>query len=102
MLMEKVWAKINGNYEFIIGGAVDEVYDFLGGCPFDHYEVNETSGINKNGKKAYDIIDKANKNNYMISVSCCDNDTDYAKRNLVTDHAYTVIAAVTVTSRGRD
>jgi hypothetical protein len=33
MLMEKVWAKINGNYESIIRGFAVEAFESLGGCP---------------------------------------------------------------------
>jgi hypothetical protein len=33
MLMEKVWAKLNGNYETIIAGNSAEAFDLLGGCP---------------------------------------------------------------------
>ena len=47
MLMEKVWAKVNGNYEFIIGGLPVEVFDFLGGCPTASISTTSASGMNK-------------------------------------------------------
>jgi hypothetical protein len=31
--LEKVWAKINGNYETIISGDSAETFTFLSGCP---------------------------------------------------------------------
>jgi hypothetical protein len=56
MLMEKVWAKLNGNYEFIIGGSPTEVYELLGGAPSMSYSTTDASTINNSGANAYNII----------------------------------------------
>jgi hypothetical protein len=32
-LMEKVWAKVGGNYDLIVGGTATDVYNFMLGCP---------------------------------------------------------------------
>lgn len=32
-LMEKVWAKVGGNYEMIEAGTATDVYSFMLGCP---------------------------------------------------------------------
>jgi hypothetical protein len=49
MLVEKVWAKLNGNYEFIIGGDSSEGYLLFGGCPSIKYKTTDSSTINNNG-----------------------------------------------------
>lgn len=39
-LLEKVWAKVNGNYENIIGGDPLEALSILLGTPGDEYSLN--------------------------------------------------------------
>ena len=46
-MIEKVWAKVNGNYENIDGGSVTEGYDFMLGAPSVEYNMN-SSPINYN------------------------------------------------------
>jgi hypothetical protein len=42
-LMEKVWAKANGNYEVIIGGDPSESLAFLLGAPTMDYSMTDAS-----------------------------------------------------------
>lgn len=102
MLMEKVWAKINGNYEFTIGGMAREAFDLLGGSPSAYYGTRDESGINGDANTAYQVIDNANKRNYMMSAGCCHSGTDYSAKDLYPGHAYTAVGAVTVTQGGVD
>lgn len=37
-LLEKVWAKINGNYEMIIGGNSFEAFNLIMGAPTIYYD----------------------------------------------------------------
>ena len=66
MLIEKVWAKINGNYEFTIGGSPTEVYEFLGGCPSITYSTSSLTAAS-----AYTAVANAMKNKYLMGASCC-------------------------------
>ena len=59
MLVEKVWAKVSGNYEYINGGLPNEAYEFLGGSPSIIYVISDPSNINNNGANAYTIIASA-------------------------------------------
>lgn len=97
MLLEKVWAKINGNYEFIIAGQGLEAFDVLGGCPSSYFHTNDASTINSIGANAYRIIDNGNQRNYMMTAGCCHKTSDFAAVDLFPGHAYTALGAVTVT-----
>ena len=37
VLLEKVWAKVNGNYDLINGGLANDAYDFILGAPTMYY-----------------------------------------------------------------
>jgi hypothetical protein len=43
MLVEKVWAKLNGNYEATVSGSSDEMFAFLAGMPNDDYSTTDAS-----------------------------------------------------------
>lgn len=53
MLIEKVWAKVNGNYEVTNGGNPMEFFDFIGGVPVTAYSNTDASTINSNGALAF-------------------------------------------------
>ena len=40
-LLEKVWAKVNGNFERIIGGYGREAFSFISNVPSRHFYVDE-------------------------------------------------------------
>jgi hypothetical protein len=57
MMVEKVWAKINGNYESIsTHGSADEFYSFIAGMPTRTYLTKGISDINSDVEKLYSVI----------------------------------------------
>ena len=48
-MIEKIWAKSNGNYDNIVGGATSEAINFLTGAPSKRYIHSDASGINNVG-----------------------------------------------------
>lgn len=46
LLLEKVWAKLNGNYDYTNSGYIYEGFLLLGGSPTDIYTINDRSSVN--------------------------------------------------------
>lgn len=63
MILEKVWAKINENYEQIIGGLTLEVLHDFTGAPVESIYTNSYTS-----SELWDILFKANKQKYIM---CC-------------------------------
>lgn len=55
-LMEKAFAKVCGNYEVLNGGQDGEAWNFVAGTPYTFYYTTDTSTINNNATKAYEVI----------------------------------------------
>eukprot|EP00347_Sterkiella_histriomuscorum_P016829 403351694 len=92
LLIEKVWAKLNHNYENTITGFASEAFRCLTGAPVEFYNHDYVDNI-------WDQIVEADKRNYIICTSAGRtnlNSDDYAKIGLVSDHAYAVIQAVDI------
>lgn len=58
-VLEKAWAKVNGNYDSIAAGHMVEAMNFLTGAPSIDYTNTDPSTINSIGQKAWDIINDA-------------------------------------------
>lgn len=103
MLMEKMWAKLNGNYEITVGGGTDELFSFIAGIPVKSYS-NTGSEVNKVGANAYNLIKPAADKGYVIAagVSGCgaNGDADATSQGLICGHAYSIHGAYTVTDNG--
>lgn len=103
MLVEKMWAKVSGNYEVTWGGNHQESFDFFSGIPYTSYTISGTT-IASSGDNAYSYIEAAVANNYPIGgvvASCGTNgDSDYNSMGLVCSHAYSILGAATVTYNG--
>lgn len=87
LLLEKVWAKLNHNYENTITGFASEAFRCLTGAPVDFYNHEYVENI-------WNEIVEADKRNYIICTSAGKatlDSTDYAKLGLVSDHSYAVI-----------
>jgi hypothetical protein len=54
--MEKVWAKVNGNYDNVWGGYETEVFDFILGAPSVSYDIDDASGINYDPTTAFELL----------------------------------------------
>lgn len=80
MLIEKMWAKLNGNYENTIGGGTDELFSFMAGVPVKSYS-NTGSEVNKSGANAYTLIKAAAEKGYVIAagISGCGANGDSDK-----------------------
>lgn len=91
--MEKVWAKLNGNYETIIAGNSAEAFDLLGGCPTTYQSTSTFTAT-----KIYELVDEANKKNYIMGVGCCNANSGFGDVDLASGHAYTALGAVTITN----
>lgn len=77
MLMEKVWAKVNGNYEQIEGGNPIEAYDFIAGCPTTTYKTNKD--VQGSGSVAFNIVKAALNNGLPVVSSCCKDEKKSSK-----------------------
>lgn len=102
MLMEKVFAKVMGNYEQIVSGSPTEGFDFIGGSTSKSYWTTDTSEINSNGATAYELVEDALSSNYPVAGACCNNGVNYNEKDLVPGHAYTITGASTVTTASGD
>jgi len=100
MILEKVWAKINLNYENIKSGNVSEAFEFLTPAPFltiDHCTFPT--------ERLFQKIRLASQNKYII---CCDNSLNLSNENnsqidaklrnsgLLTSHAYSLLSCAEV------
>lgn len=101
-ILEKMWAKFNGQYENIIGGSPVEVYDWLLGAPVTQYwmgvQPNGYSGnymgydgttgtLSTVANNVFAAIKDAVDNGYLVGVG-----TDSATINgLVPSHSWSVL-----------
>lgn len=95
MLIEKAWAKVNGNYENSIKGFVSEAFRALTGAPvvfFKHLYIQDI----------WDEISEADRNKYIICASSGEgqlNKARYDEMGLISEHAYSVIEAVEIDAK---
>jgi hypothetical protein len=86
VIMEKVWAKVNGNYEFINYGWQAESYHSLTGAAAT---LNQFSSIGYNTATIWTAVSQALANGFLVGVDTGSS----SKYNLPTSHAYSVIGA---------
>jgi len=92
MLLEKAWAKVNGNYENSIKGFVSEAFRALTGAPvvfFKHLYIQDI----------WDEIYEADQRSYIIWASSGEgqlNKKRYDEMGLISEHAYAVISAIVI------
>ncbi|KAM8947318.1 calpain-2 catalytic subunit-like [Pelodytes ibericus] len=98
-LMEKAYAKLNGSYEALSGGATTEGFeDFTGG-------LAEWYDLKKAPANLYKIIQKALKTGSLlgcsIDITSASETEAITSQKLVKGHAYSVTAAEEVNFRGQ-
>ena len=95
--LEKIWAKVNGNYEIVegeFGGSPTEGISFLTNVPAKYYKISDVSGINNNPESAWKVIKEADEKHYIITCSTGSGaDTTRNVYGLANGHAYTIIGA---------
>jgi Calpain family cysteine protease len=101
-LMEKVWAKVSGNYEYVVGGTPKEAFTSLLGSPGITYTMSSTTiGYSSTDSttiatakaKAWSIISSADTNNYILGCSVGTSNS----YGLPSSHAYSLLGAYTIT-----
>jgi len=98
--MEKIYAKIVGNYEAMTGGNAYEVFNLLLGSPnlylfFDDPEIgyDYTSATRTAAKtQIWNLIKQADDNGWLLAASCYTSGTV----NLVSNHLYTLVKYIDV------
>jgi hypothetical protein len=92
MIVEKAWAKVNGNYENSIKGFVSEAFRALTGAPVVFFKHNYVTDL-------WDEIFEANLKDYVICASSGEADptnASYKEMGLISKHAYAVIETLPV------
>lgn len=87
-MLEKAWAKVNGNYENTIKGFVSEAFRALTGAPVVFYKHDYVESL-------WDKMAHADRSNYIICASASKgelNKKEFDKMGLISDHAYSVIS----------
>lgn len=84
VLLEKAWAKVSGNYEFISQSQPFNALDFLSGAPSKSYYVAD-------GATTWGIINDAFNLNYPVLA--LGNDTGAPAVGLIAGGFYTVVGS---------
>ena len=101
-LMEKVWAKVNGNYENVIAGTAKEAFASLLGSPGVSYSMTGTiigysstdsTTITTATTAAWTLISAYDTAGYMMACAVGTSNS----YGLVNSHAYTLLGAYTIT-----
>ena len=94
-LIEKAFAKLQGNYEALAGGDPRNAIQYLTGGPSEHY-----SHTAKSAAEVFALVKQANLDDGMISAgtrSSANGHDDRSAVGLAQGHAYTVLSAHEVT-----
>jgi len=96
LLLEKLWAKINGSFTNIEYGEEIESLSFLTGAPIDCYMHNNFSG---KYEELWNRILTADKNQYVLAGSTkqTPHEDTYKKIGLASFHVYSILQAVSFT-----
>jgi len=101
-LLEKAWAKIKGNYEIANGGFIGTGLNTLTGAPVFSYKmstIGSDSGDTMTLDAAYTMIQNADTKKYIMGAGTTGGDDTTANAcGIANGHAYSIIAAFTLTS----
>jgi hypothetical protein len=95
-MLEKVWAKVNGNYQFANGGVPNEVYELFLGAPSMSSAINGASGYGGNYTAIFNDAMSAFNRGFVMGLAT--NHT-IAAYNLPTGHAYSLLGTYVVTEK---
>lgn len=97
-LLEKAWAKANGNYEKIISGNSYEAWDFVTSAPHDHIYLTTLST-----DAMWTKVSAADNANNIMALGTYQGggDTTACAFNLPCGHAYSLISVATVFNSDR-
>ena len=98
-ILEKAWAKVNGNYDVTSGGWMNEAVGFLTGVPSLGWSNTDANTVNSTGVNAWNIIKPATDANYIMTASVgnkCGSDSSYSAYHLPCGHAYTLLGAYSI------
>ena len=94
MILEKVWAKLHGSYERIVGGQSHETFRDITGAP--GYEVMTTR------EDIWEMIDKADKKDYIMAAGVSQDSEEEAEKlkalGLVGQHSYGLLRTAEATA----
>ena len=100
-VMEKIWAKLNGNYDNIVCGDSSEAVNFMTGVMSFSYSLSYPSEEDINALATWDTLyDALVTNNYIVTISvgsCPDGTSVYG---LVCSHAYSLLDLVILYDNG--
>ena len=92
ILLEKAWAKLNGNYARIIGGDPHEIFEVLTNAYCEKFMFNK---LNK--EEIWLKYQNAQEKGFlMIAGTNVDDDLPIESMGLVSGHAYTIIKVIEV------
>lgn len=85
-ILEKAYAKFNGNYSNLNGGQPEQALRELSGMPSVGYRTNS-----QDDNAIFNTVNSADTNKWVMTAACM-----YQHDSLVTGHAYSILGAVEV------
>ena len=98
-ILEKAWAKVNGNYDITAGGWMNEAVGFLTGVPTLSWSNTDAKTVNSVGVNAWNLVQKADAVNFIMTATvgnACGSDSSYSAYHLPCGHAYTLLGAYAI------
>ena len=101
-IMEKAWAKLKGNYLIAEGGLVENGLHYLVGIPVFRYSTADITTVAE-AEAAYDALVAADAANYLMGTGTAGSGNDQLSNScgIAQSHAYSILAAFTMTDASR-
>ena len=106
LLLEKAFAKVNGGYLNIMYGYNRESFEILTGFGSKYYNwfsfsQNQNKLIEYKNNLFKDLLEAFKNKNYLVSLSTHSNVNSKKDSGLASNHAYSVLDAVEITSKNK-